>query len=176
MVVCGWLGHSEMAYGQLNMDASLARKAVADLATRLGRPVEDTAQAILDIAVSEMFVEVEKLSSRAGVDLKDFTLMPFGGGGPMLGAFLARELGMSRAAGAAPSGRGLGALGGLVADLRGDFVRTLFAGLSGGRAAATAGSGRHHGAGRAQLACQAGPSRAGRTALLGGHALPRTEL
>jgi N-methylhydantoinase A len=129
MVVCGWLGHSDMAYGQLKMDAALACAAVASLAGKLGRPVEDTAQAILDIAVSEMFVEVEKLSSRAGVDLKDFTLMPFGGGGPMLGAFLARELGMNRLL--APRRPGVvSALGGLVADLRGDFVRTLFAELS----------------------------------------------
>jgi N-methylhydantoinase A len=129
MVVCGWLGHSEMAYGQLRMDAGLARAAVGRLAETLGRPLDDTAQAILDIAVSEMFVEVEKLSSRAGVDLKEFTLMPFGGGGPMLGAFLARELGMTRLL--APRRPGVvSALGGLVADLRGDFVRTLFAELS----------------------------------------------
>jgi len=129
MVVCGWLGHSEMAYGQLKMDAGLARAAVGRLAEKLGRSLDDTAQAILDIAVSEMFVEVEKLSSRAGVDLKDFTLMPFGGGGPMLGAFLARELGMNRLL--APRRPGVvSALGGLVADLRGDFVRTLFAELT----------------------------------------------
>ena len=129
MVVCGWLGHSEMAYGQLKMDAGLARASVGRLAAKLGRSLDDTAQAILDIAVSEMFVEVEKLSSRAGVDLKDFTLMPFGGGGPMLGAFLARELGMTRLL--APRRPGVvSALGGLVADLRGDFVRTLFAELT----------------------------------------------
>jgi N-methylhydantoinase A len=128
MVVCGWLGHSEMAYGQLRMDAGLACAAVGRLAEKLGRSLDDTAQAILDIAVSEMFVEVEKLSSRAGIDLKDFTLMPFGGGGPMLGAFLARELGMNRLL--APRRPGVvSALGGLVADLRGDFVRTLFAEL-----------------------------------------------
>ncbi|BCG93503.1 hydantoinase/oxoprolinase family protein [Mesorhizobium sp. 131-2-1] len=130
MVVCGWLGHSEMAYGQLRIDTGLAHRAVGDLAARLGRPVEQTAQAILDIAVSEMFVEVEKLASRAGVDLRDFTLMPFGGGGPMLGAFLARELGMKRVM--APRRPGVvSALGGLVADLRGDFIRTIFSPLSG---------------------------------------------
>ncbi|BCH11805.1 hydantoinase [Mesorhizobium sp. 131-3-5] len=130
MVVCGWLGHSEMAYGQLRIDTQLAHRAVGDLAARLGRTVEQTAQAILDIAVSEMFVEVEKLASRAGVDLRDFTLMPFGGGGPMLGAFLARELGMKRVM--APRRPGVvSALGGLVADLRGDFIRTVFTPLSG---------------------------------------------
>ncbi|WP_292081684.1 hydantoinase/oxoprolinase family protein, partial [Mesorhizobium sp.] len=130
MVVCGWLGHGEMAYGQLSIETQLAHRAVGELAMRLGRPVEQTAQAILDIAVSEMFVEVEKLASRAGVDLRDFTLMPFGGGGPMLGAFLARELGIKRVM--APRRPGVvSALGGLVADLRGDFIRTIFSPLSG---------------------------------------------
>lgn len=130
MVVCGWMGHSDMAYGQLKIDVDLARKAVGILAKALGRGLEETAQAILDIAVSEIFVEVEKLGSRAGVDLRDFALMPFGGGGPMLGAFLARELGMARVV--APRRPGVvSALGGLVADLRGDFVRTVFADLDG---------------------------------------------
>lgn len=128
MAVCGWLGHTEMAYGQLDMNVDLARKVVGELAETLGRGVEETAQAILDIAISEMFVEVEKLSSRAGVDLRDFALMPFGGGGPMLGAFLAKELGMPRVV--APRRPGVvSALGGLVADLKGDFIRTVFADL-----------------------------------------------
>ncbi|RBO51287.1 hydantoinase/oxoprolinase family protein [Rhodovulum sp. BSW8] len=126
MAVCGWLGHAEMAYGQLDMDPALARAAVGDLAAILDRPLAETAQAILDIAVSEMFVEVEKLASRAGVDLREFTLMPFGGGGPMLGAFLAQEMGISHVM--APRRPGVvSALGGLVADLRGDFIRTVFA-------------------------------------------------
>lgn len=129
LAVCGWLGHSDMAYGQLSMDVGLAREAVQVLAAPLGRSVEETAQAIIDIAVSEMFVEVEKLSSRAGVDLREFALMPFGGGGPMLGALLARELGMPRVI--APRRPGVvSALGGLVADLKGDFIRTVFSALS----------------------------------------------
>jgi N-methylhydantoinase A len=129
MVVCGWLGHSQLAYGQLQMDRDLAFAAVGALADKLGRSAQETAQAILDIALSEMFVEVEKLASREGVDLRDFTLMPFGGGGPMLAAFLARDLGLKRVL--APRRPGVvSALGGLVADLRGDFIRTIFAPLN----------------------------------------------
>lgn len=126
MAVCGYLGHAPMAYGQLSMDIELAQKAVGELAAELGRSTQETAQAILDIAVSELFVEVEKLVSRSGVDLRDFTLMPFGGGGPMLGCFLAKELGISRVM--APRRPGVvSALGGLVADIKGDFIRTVFA-------------------------------------------------
>lgn len=129
MAVCGWLGHSQMAYGQLQIDVGQARAAVTRLAEKIGRTAEEAAQAILDIAISEMFVEVEKLASRAGVDLREFTLMPFGGGGPMLGAFLAREFKMARVIGPPRPGV-VSALGGLVADLRGDFIRTVFTHLS----------------------------------------------
>ena len=131
LAVCGWLGHSDMAYGQLRIDPDLARAAVGRLAQKLDRSVEETAQAIIDVAVSEMFVEVEKLASRAGIDLRDFTLMPFGGGGPMLAAFLARELGLKRLIGPRRPGV-VSALGGLVADFRGDFIRTVFAPLTAG--------------------------------------------
>jgi len=123
MVVCGWLGHSGMAYGQLQINRDKAAEAVTLLADKLDRSLEATAQAIIDVAVSELFVEVEKLASRTGLDLRDFALMPFGGGGPMLGAFLAQELGMRRVI--APRRPGVvSALGGLVSDLRGEFIRT----------------------------------------------------
>ncbi|MCP5154002.1 MAG: hydantoinase/oxoprolinase family protein [Ectothiorhodospiraceae bacterium] len=125
MAICGYLGHAPMAYGQLDMDAAKARASLAPLATALGRGLEETAQAMVDIAVSELFVEVEKLVSRHGVDLRDFALMPFGGGGPMLGCLLARELDIGQVI--APRRPGVvSALGGLVAELKADFIRSLF--------------------------------------------------
>ncbi len=50
-------------------------------------------------------------------------------GGPMLGAFLAREFKMAKVIGPPRPGV-VSALGGLVADLRGDFIRTVFTHLS----------------------------------------------
>ena len=56
----------------------LARAAVGRLAEKFPPSLEETAQAILDIAVSEMFVVRWRSSPpSAGVDLRDFTLMPF---------------------------------------------------------------------------------------------------
>jgi N-methylhydantoinase A len=72
-----------------------------------------------------MFMEVSKLVSRYGVDVRDFALLPFGGAGPMLGCFLARELGMSEVV--VPTTPGvLSALGGLIADVKNDFIRSVF--------------------------------------------------
>ena len=125
LAVCGYLGHAPMAYGQLTLDTKCAFSVMDEIAQRLGRDVPSTAEAIIRVAVSEMFVEVEKLVSRAGIDQRDYTLMPFGGVGPMLGAMLARDLGMHHIL--VPHRPGVvSALGGLVSDLKGDFVRSLF--------------------------------------------------
>ncbi|WP_270935559.1 hydantoinase/oxoprolinase family protein [Falsiroseomonas oryzae] len=125
MAVCGFLGHTPLAYRSVGMDRGRAEAVVDRLARQLGRGVEETAEAVVDVAVSSMFAEVNKLIARYGVDLRDFTLMPFGGAGPMLGCLLARELGMARVM--IPRRPGVvSALGGLIADVRSDFIRTLF--------------------------------------------------
>lgn len=123
--VCGWVGQAQIAFDQLNIDRDLAHAAIAPLAEKLCSSVEETAAAIIEIAVSEMFVEVNKLLARYGVDERDFALMPFGGAGPMLGCLLAREVGIDRVF--IPHRPGVvSALGGLVADLKCDFIQTIF--------------------------------------------------
>jgi N-methylhydantoinase A len=125
MAVCGFLGHAPLAYASVAMDRQRAAAAIGGLAAALGRSLEATAEAIIEIAVSAMFAEVNKLAARTGVDLREVTLLPFGGAGPMLGCMLARELGIRRVM--IPRRPGIvSALGGLIADARHDVVRTLF--------------------------------------------------
>jgi N-methylhydantoinase A len=125
MAVCGFLGHAPLAYSSVAMDRGRAEAAVETLARQLGLGLGETAEAIVKVAVSGMFVEVNKLIARYGVDPQDFTLLPFGGAGPMLGCLLARELGMSRVMIPARPGV-VSALGGLIADVKSDFIRTVF--------------------------------------------------
>jgi N-methylhydantoinase A len=123
--VCGFLGQHDLAYGAFRPDVALARKAIETVSGPMGLGVEQTAEAIIRIAISGMFVEVNKMVARYGVDPRDFSLLTFGGAGPMLGCFLARELGMRRVL--IPTRPGVvSALGGLVADVKNDFIRTLF--------------------------------------------------
>jgi N-methylhydantoinase A len=125
MAVCGFLGHVPLAYNALSVDRARAEAVVDIVAQALGRGLQETAEAIVQVAISEMFVEVNKLIARFGVDPRDFTLMPFGGAGPMLGCFLARELGIGAIM--VPHRPGVVcALGGLVADVKSDFIRTVF--------------------------------------------------
>ena len=125
MVVCGFLGHAPLAYRSVGIDRDKAAAAVGILAKQVALSLRETAEAIVKVAISNMFVEVNKLVARYGVDPRDFTLLPFGGAGPMLGCLLARELGMERVM--IPLRPGVvSALGGLIADIKNDFIRTVF--------------------------------------------------
>ncbi|NQW11225.1 MAG: hydantoinase/oxoprolinase family protein [Alphaproteobacteria bacterium] len=124
-VVCGFLGGAELGYSAVSMDVGKARQAVGSVAESLGTELRETAEAIIRIAVSGMFLEVSKLVSRYGVDPRDFSLLAFGGAGPMTACFLARELGMRQVV--VPMTPGvLSAFGGLIADVKNDFIKTAF--------------------------------------------------
>jgi N-methylhydantoinase A len=124
MVVCGFLGHAPLAYSSVAIDRGRAEAVVAPLARGVGRSLQETAWAVVEVAISNMFVEVNKLVARYGVDPRDFTLLPFGGAGPMLGCLLACELGMERVM--VPHRPGVvSALGGLIADVKNDFIHTV---------------------------------------------------
>lgn len=124
-VVMGFIGQADLGYSAVQVDAGKARAAVGDLTKAIGRSVEEAAEAIVKIAVSGMYMEVSKLISRSGVDPREFALQAFGGAGPMMACFLAAELGMTHVV--VPTAPGvLSALGGLIADIKNDFIKTLY--------------------------------------------------
>ncbi|OZI18960.1 hydantoinase [Bordetella genomosp. 9] len=128
-VCCGFVGHSDLGYKAVEVDVEAARKAVGELAGQLGRGIEETAEAIIQIAVSGMYTEVSGLVSRYGIDPREYAVLAFGGAGPMLGCFLAREIKVKEIV-VPPSPGTLSALGGLIADLKSDFLKTVYADLT----------------------------------------------
>lgn len=128
MCVLGLIGHGALGYDSVTVRRDLAEAAVDAIAAPLGRTREQAAEAIVQVAISGMYREISKLAARQGVDAREFCLLPFGGAGPMLGALLARELGMRDVL--VPTTPGvLSALGGLIADIRGDVIETVYADL-----------------------------------------------
>ncbi len=128
MCVLGLIGHGALGYDSVTVRRDLAEAAVDAIAAPLGRTREQAAEAIVQVAISGMYREISKLAARQGVDAREFCLLPFGGAGPMLGALLARELGMREVL--VPTTPGvLSALGGLIADIRGDVIETVYADL-----------------------------------------------
>lgn len=123
--VKGILGAGELGYGAVRVDRAAAEAALATVGSALGRDTAAAAEAVVSLAVANMYREVSRLFSQVGEEPSGYALLAFGGAGPMLGCLLAEEMGMEAVI--IPRTPGvLAALGGLLADLRSDFVRVVF--------------------------------------------------
>ncbi|MBD9551735.1 hydantoinase/oxoprolinase family protein [Pantoea sp. PNT01] len=126
---CGMMGHGALGYNAVTVDVAAARAAWQPLADALTISVEETAETAIQLAISSMYSDTSGLLSRFGLDPREFWFLAFGGAGPMMGCFLARELNMKGVI-VPPTPGVLSALGGLVADIRNDFIRTLYGDLT----------------------------------------------
>jgi N-methylhydantoinase A len=124
-VVLGRIGTRRRLGGSIGIDPQRARRAVADLAARMERPlgVEALAEGIVTIAVARMTSAIREISIQRGHDPRDFTLIAFGGAGPMHALAMAAEIGIPRVLVPRHPGN-FSALGLLAADIKHDDVRT----------------------------------------------------
>ena len=109
--------------GGLVLDAEKARASFEALGARIdgSADVVALASASLRIAVARMAGAVREVSVHRGFDPRDFTLLGFGGAGPMHAMPVAEDLGITRVLVPRFPGH-LSALGQMLADLRRDTV------------------------------------------------------
>ena len=93
-VVAGMLRPDNFFGGRMTLAVDAARDALAGLGMA-GGP-EAAADSILRIVNSNMASAVRLISTSRGIDPRDFTIVAFGGGGPLHAAMVARELGIRR--------------------------------------------------------------------------------
>jgi N-methylhydantoinase A len=107
----------------------LSRAAIGRLANHLGMDTLATAQGILAVVTANMAKAIRVISVQRGHDPRDYTLVAFGGAGPLHAARLAKELDIGRIL--VPRNPGiLCAMGLLLTDLRADFATTRLHTLS----------------------------------------------
>jgi N-methylhydantoinase A len=110
--------------GGLRLERPASERAVGTLAYELGISTRACAEGIVRIAEAEMLAALRLVTLERGVDPRGFTLMPFGGAGPMHAAAMASELGIERVLCPRASGV-LCALGLAAAAPRRDASRTV---------------------------------------------------
>lgn len=110
--------------GTLEMAPEAAREAVATLGSPLGRSAEEAALGILRVANATMERALRRVSVERGHDPREYTLVAFGGAGPLHAGALAEALGMERVL-VPPAPGVLSALGLLMADVVYDTSRAL---------------------------------------------------
>jgi len=121
------LGHlpAELLGGRMVLDATAARRAIErEVAAPLGLSIEAAARGVLAIVDNNMVGALRIVSVERGHDPREFTLVPFGGAGPLHGCALTRLLGITRIL-VPPAPGVLCADGLLAADLKADFSQTL---------------------------------------------------
>jgi N-methylhydantoinase A len=119
-VVLGRISPGEPLGGKVAVDAEAARRAVKGIAGALGSSIEDAARGIIRVADAVMERAVRRVTVERGHDPRRFTLVAFGGAGPLHACALAEGLGIARIL--VPRHPGcLSALGMLLADVTMDF-------------------------------------------------------
>jgi N-methylhydantoinase A len=126
-VVLGYL--PSLLSGRMKLHRELAAEAVGQIAAALDTPLEQAARSIIDIVNDRMLGGLRLVSVQRGHDPREFTLVAFGGAGPMHANAL-MELLASRVCVVPPAPGVFSTFGFLVADVEREFARSHIRRLS----------------------------------------------
>jgi N-methylhydantoinase A len=128
-IVTGVLDPNRFLGGRMKLNKPKAEKLLQE---KIARPLKldllEAADGVLKIINVKMEEAIKAVSSARGYDIRDFTLVAFGGGGPMHAGRMALDLGILSVL--VPLTPGVhSALGLLMSDVKHDYVRSKLAGL-----------------------------------------------
>lgn len=123
-LVLGILNEKYFLGGEMPISKDLAIKAIEKkLSKKLNMSVKDIAVGIYKIAVAGMVEAIKLVSVKRGFDPREFTMVAYGGGGPIFAGILAKELSISNII--FPRNPGVfSALGLLLGDVQFDYTRS----------------------------------------------------
>jgi len=125
-LVLGRLASERFLGGEMRLDLDGAKRALQQkIAAPLGLDAIAAAEGILRIAATQMAHVVRWVTTERGLDAADFSLVAYGGAGPLHATMIARELQIGTVVIPRAPGH-FSAYGMLIADLRRDFVATWF--------------------------------------------------
>ncbi len=109
--------------GEIPLDVDAARAGLQQLADKLALPLEQCAVGVLEISAWNQANALRQVTVKRGLDVRNFTLVTFGGSGSLLACRLVDILGLAGVLVPANPGN-LSAYGLLTVDVRNDYVRT----------------------------------------------------
>lgn len=131
LLINGFIDRHNFLGGSISVDLDAATRGISE---QIGRPLHldlhRASSGILRIIMSNMAEAIKDVAAESGDDPRDFSMLCFGGGGPLFGAYLMDELSLPAAVipllPAAFSAWGM-----LMIDLRYDVAQTIALPLSG---------------------------------------------
>ena len=133
-VVLGYLNPKHLLGGKMTLSPGKAAEVVQrGVGDRLGLDAVQAAQGIVDIVNSSMADAIRMISIERGHDPRSFSLVAFGGAGPVHAGRLAQELEVAEVM-VPPNPGAFSAVGLICTDLNRDYARTLLVSLDDGAA------------------------------------------
>ena len=123
-LVLGRMDASHFLGGRMALDLPRTRQQMQGLARRLSLPLDAAAWGVIRVANSNMERAIRTISIERGYDPRDFTLVAFGGAGPLHACELAAALCIPRVF-IPPHPGVLSALGMVLADVVKDYSQTV---------------------------------------------------
>jgi len=123
-LILGRLDAAHFLGGRMTLDLARAQARMQELAQHVGLSLEALAWGILRVANSNMERAIRTISVERGHDPRDFTLVAFGGAGPLHACELAATLHLPRVL-IPPHPGVLSALGMVLADVVKDYSQTV---------------------------------------------------
>lgn len=136
-LVLGRVDPKWFAGGTMELDLGAAETAVGGLADTLGLDPARMAEGICDVANSKMAQAIRNITVDRGIEPRDFSLVAFGGAGPMHAVFLAQELDIPEVI-VPPFPGAFSAWGMLETEVRRDYSQAFFGPLAEGDESALA--------------------------------------
>jgi len=96
LLYLGYLDESYFLGGNMELDINASKKAIEDLAVDIDMNAKETALGIFRVANSKMSRTMKKITVERGLDPSDFSILAYGGAGPLHATSIADILGIER--------------------------------------------------------------------------------
>jgi N-methylhydantoinase A len=92
-LVLGYIDPDAFLGGEMQLDDEVARAGIEDaLASPLDADVQDISRGVFDVTLANTVGAIREITVEKGLDPRDFTMVAYGGAGPMFVPLLAREM------------------------------------------------------------------------------------
>jgi len=123
-LLLGRLNPGYFCGGKIRLNVDAAERAIAKLSNKIGMDIYETAEAMLTIAIHNMVNALSLISTKRGIDPREFTLIAFGGAGGLHAAKIAEVLSIPRVIIPIYPGN-TSTLGLFMSNLRVDFAKSI---------------------------------------------------
>ncbi|MGM0405303.1 MAG: hydantoinase/oxoprolinase family protein [Thermoplasmatota archaeon] len=129
LLAMGYIDPNFFLGGEMELDKKSSIASLERLADQLGMGLEETLLGIFKVANSKMARTMKTITVERGLDPTDFSILAFGGAGPLHAAYLGLELDISHVM-IPPLPGVFSALGIATGDIVQDYHKTMFCPLS----------------------------------------------